>query len=823
MKSHEAQRSLALARPVAALEASSFAALGSGLVIGALLAPRADASIPSAHGRLIVLGFDGADANIVERMMNAGELPHLARLRAQGTFAHLGTTTPAESPVSWASLNSGQNPAETGIPGFVMRDFDAQSGLPRPTAGHVTHEARAIETFRLTGIKGALASHSAATNGLCFGAASFLAFFLGFAFLLKIRRGVALGLASVLGAIGGWGAWHSTGYVPRSIADVVGNPTQTTGFFEVAARAGVPCIVLDAAMEWDRPDVPNLQLLAGLGVPDVRASNGDWFVYTTRDDEFRRAPEGRVTSTGGRVFRVDEHDGKLESFVYGPQNFWLIDRARRELADVDARLAAKGTSSADLDRLRERKKTLEEDVLARLECNGAFQKSEEGRSSVPLHVERKGAKVEVALGGQSQELTEGQWSNWYHTTFELNPLVKVKAITRCKLVKSSDPFELYVDFLQIDPADPLFWQPISRPASFANQLSRSSGLPFETVGWACMTMPLKDREIDPEAFVEDIEFTHTTRAQLLDAALARDDWRLLVDIESTPDRVQHMLFQYYDEGHPQYDAREAARTVRFFGREVALRDVIPETYRAMDRLVGEVVEKHLRPEDTLILCADHGFQSFRRQFHLNTWLAQEGYLALVPGVTRDDRGYLAFVDWSKTRAYALGLGGIYVNQEGREKPGLVASADVPALLDEISQKLARFRDPELDLPAVHSVKRTAQIHAGEFLSREADLMVGFESTYRVSWSTTTGGISLVGGENGLPVTLGPVIENNRSPWSGDHVSVAAELVPGMFFCNRRVAIPSGGVNLLHIAPTALSILGVDVPRACDLPPLVLHE
>ena len=109
----------------------------------AVLAPYAQ---PVAQdGRVIVLGFDGADGRTVADMMQRGELPNLARLASEGTFAPLGTTDPAESPVAWASLNSGRNPGETAIPGFVVRTFSPTSAsgdnpykgklAPTPTKG----------------------------------------------------------------------------------------------------------------------------------------------------------------------------------------------------------------------------------------------------------------------------------------------------------------------------------------------------------------------------------------------------------------------------------------------------------------------------------------------------------------------------------------------------------------------------------------------------------------------------------------------------------------------------------------------------------------
>ena len=113
----------------------------------------------------------------------------------------------------------------------------------------------------------------------------------------------------------------------------------------------------------------------------------------------------------------------------------------------------------------------------------------------------------------------------------------------------------------------------------------------------------------------------------------------------------------------------------------------------------------------------------------------------------------------------------------------------------------------------------SKIHAGPYLGDEADLMVGFEAGWRVAWVTTLGSVGLLDNENQDGCVAGPVFYDNKLNWSGDHVSVAADLVPGIFFSNRHVEIPAGGLNLLHIAPTALSILGVGVPKEYDMPPL----
>jgi predicted AlkP superfamily phosphohydrolase/phosphomutase len=328
-------------------------------------------------------------------------------------------------------------------------------------------------------------------------------------------------------------------------------------------------------------------------------------------------------------------------------------------------------------------------------------------------------------------------------------------------------------------------------------------------------MPFKDEKIRPETLLEDVEFTERWREVLTNERLARDDWRCLMSVFSTTDRVQHMTYQFHDREHPLHDPAAAAREMTFFGERIRLADAIPAIYRQMDRIVGSVLEK-LAPGDTLMVISDHGFQTFRRQVHLNNWLAQEGYLALKP-LTKDNRNGLAFVDWSKTRAYALGLGFIYLNLQGREPNGIVPREQARELMDEIGKKLLKAEDPEGGARICSEIYVPRDIHAGEHLGLEADLIPGFRPPYRVGWSTSSGGLYAVNLDGAY--SPGPICSDNDSNWSGDHVSMALEEVPGVFFCNRKVVIPEEGVRALQIAPTALELLGVAVPAEMDLPPL----
>ena len=796
--------------------------LALALPLAASLTPEATASataaVPVAEGRVIVLGFDGGDHRTAAALAAEGRMPKVAELAKSGTFAPLGTTYSAESPVAWAALNTGQNPSKTGVPGFVKRvlkDEDQQvvetGGTPFPDVGHQLKVERAVSEMDAGPLIGFLAGFdSPALMGIV-GVVVFLAFLLAFKVILRLKAVLSTVLSLALAAVGAFGAHTAKQYVPETIPDIIANPVAVDAFWDHAARAGSKVVVIDAAMAWDKAPVGDSKVLGGLGLPDCRGDNGQWFVYTTSEDEIDRPPTGRASRTAGTVFKLpDWRNDRIETEVYGPKNFYEMGLLREEADGIDALLAPPSDVGwKEGSKLRKRRKELAvllEEVVP----------SEPPRASLPLVIERKGGATAVSIGGQNQELTDGTWSDWYHLGFELNPLIKAHAVTRVKVLENGETFTLFVNTLDIDPRNSQFWQPVSQPRSFSAELAGRIGGPFETFGWARLTMPFKDKVIDAETMLQDIEFTMKWREELTRSALEDGDFDVLMSVFSTPDRVQHMCYQYYDPEHPLYDEAKASQKVTFFGREIELREAIPVIYEQIDRIIAWVSDEFLREEDTLIVCADHGFQSFRHQVSLNNWLLREGYLTAKPGLQSYQRDALLFVDWSKTRAYAMGLGMIYVNLEGREKGGIVKPGEQQALLEEIAGKLMQLTDDRggASVPVVEQAVLIDDVHDGPFRDREGDLMVGLKPTYRVSWGGTSGGISLErDGAGGW--TPGGIFEPNTNNWSGGHVSVAPVHVAGMFLSNKKVEVPAGGVHLLHIAPTALELLGHGVEADFD--------
>jgi predicted AlkP superfamily phosphohydrolase/phosphomutase len=258
----------------------------------------------------------------------------------------------------------------------------------------------------------------------------------------------------------------------------------------------------------------------------------------------------------------------------------------------------------------------------------------------------------------------------------------------------------------------------------------------------------------------------------------------------TPDRVQHMFWRFREPDHPALNGEPRAEFER----------VIEEHYRRCDAVIGRVWE-YIDDETLFVVLSDHGFNSFRRGVHLNSWLHQQGFLALKPGVAPGEEAgdFLKSVDWAGTKAYALGLGSIYLNVKGREGAGIVAPAEAAEVAHSIVRGLTGLVDPANGCPAVRGVVTRDEVYSGPYAAEAPDLVVNFANGYRVSWATALGGVP-----DGL-------VEDNVKRWSGDHI-IDPALVPGVLFMNRPFRAEQA--RLADMAPTILAALGV--PRGAAM-------
>jgi len=624
-----------------------------------------------AEKKVIILGFDGIDPDLLSEWMGEGKLPNLKRLGERGTFLKLGTTNPAESPVAWSSFATGTNPGKTSIFDFLNRD--PQTYMP-----------------------------DLATTSFSEGK-----------FLLRL--------------------------FPIEKPNVACN-RKGTSFWQIASRNGLKCVILQAPVTFPPEKVVGGKLLSGLGVPDIRGTQGTFSYYATDVRE-----EGD-TEMGGKITNVKIEDGKIETVIYGPRN-----------------------------RLSRRR----EDIL------------------IPLKIEVIGDKQAIInIQDREEKLEVGHWSDWFVIKFKMSPLIKVYGMGRFYLISIKPEFRLYLCPINFYPRKPPF--PISYPESFCKKLAEEIGL-YKTLGWAVDSWALSENRIDEKIFLEDLFYTMNQREEIMMSMLKKKDFDLFVFIFQASDRVQHMFWRLIDESHPAYDREKAEK----YG------DAILKVYQKMDGIVGEVMP-FVDENTTLFVISDHGFHPFRKAVNLNTWLVKNGYMNLSSGKGKQykledlfGRGeFWPNVDWQRTKAYALGLGSIYMNLKGREMYGTVKPGEeYDSLREEIVTKLKNLKDPVTGKKVIVDVYKREDIYQGEYLKEAPDLVVGFNEGYRVSWQSALGGV---------PPEM---IVENRSNWSGDHCSFDPSITQGIFLSNSKS--PQESASIVDIAPTVLEIFNLPVPEEID--------
>ena len=408
--------------------------------------------------------------------------------------------------------------------------------------------------------------------------------------------------------------------------------------------------------------------------------------------------------------------------------------------------------------------------------------------SLDLDPERQTARLRI--GRERVDLRVGEYSDWIPVAFPLGLAMKLRGICRFRLLEAGENVRLYVTPINIDPDSPIL--PISHPRFFAIFLAKLLGR-YATLGLAEDTWALNEGVIDEDGFLEQAWANHEEREAMFFEMLDRTPRGVIACVFDGTDRIQHMFMRYSDEDHPALAGEPRDR----------YRSVIEDTYARMDAMIARVLER-VDPADARTLVAvlsDHGFKTFRRGVNVNTWLLRRGYLVLEDG-RKDSGEWLQGVDWTRTRAFAMGLGGIFLNIEGRESQGIVAPDQAPALADEIAAALTGLVDPEMSQVAIQNAYASHSIFKGPYAEDAPDVIVGYAAGWRASWEGVRGLVD------------DTVFSDNTKAWSGDHC-IDPELVPGVLFCNRALDIDGGEPHIADMAPTILDLFGVPAPRYMD--------
>lgn len=612
--------------------------------------------------KVVILGIDGLDPDLLHEYRKQGYLPNFDEMIKEGHFSELQTSMSPQSPVAWSTFITGMDGGGHAIYDFLHRDPTTTPPTP-------------------------------------------------YSSMSKSEPGMNLPL----------GTW----VIPLTSGKVT-LLRKGRAFWDVLDDYGIPSIIFRMPVNFPPVEHEGFSL-AGMGTPDILGTPGTFSFFTEEmpadADEFK----------GGNAYEVEVQDGVVKAALRGPENPF-----RRFPEELTRYQKARGVEPEYKHPILEEPFTVYIDAYA------------------------NAAKIEI--GNEAMLLQEGEWSEWVEVFFEAIPYaVNISATARFYL-KSLDPFQLYVTPLQINPADPAM--PITNPADWSHEMCSCLGF-FYTQEFPEDTKALTHGVFTGREFWDQAMMVYDEAERMLGYMLDHHKEGLLFFYFGTVDQGCHMLWRYMDEQHPG------------FIDDAFLKDGIRRLYQTMDTMLGDVRER-LDDDTTLIVMSDHGFAPFYWGVNLNTWLYQNGYLALnnEEMLERMNLDMLkGDVDWSKTKAYAMGLNGLYINLEGREKGGIVPEEEYEALLDQLKADLLALRDPRNGRSVVSNVTIPPRDFHGPHKRSGPDILVGYNWGYRSSW------------ENPLGEFTREVFTDNLDAWSGDHC-IDAHIVPGTLISNRPITLDS---------------------------------
>ena len=253
----------------------------------------------------------------------------------------------------------------------------------------------------------------------------------------------------------------------------------------------------------------------------------------------------------------------------------------------------------------------------------------------------------------------------------------------------------------------------------------------------------------------------------------QERWDFFMTHIMETDRLHHFFWEEMEEGHEQY----APAFLDF--------------YRRVDAALGEL-RSWVDDDTTLVVLSDHGFCTLRQEVHVNTWLADHGYL----GYRTDEPKSLADIE-PRSLAFSLDPGRIYLNVRGREADGHVEpGAAYDRARDELAAALASMSDPNTGDPMVRRVLTREELYTGGAFGAAPDLVLDMEDGYDAKGSFGKPDVCFKG-----------------DALTGMHTTPDAMLsISGLHDPGRRP-------HIVDVAPTILDRLGVEIPTHMDGRPL----
>jgi len=337
-------------------------------------------------------------------------------------------------------------------------------------------------------------------------------------------------------------------------------------------------------------------------------------------------------------------------------------------------------------------------------------------------------------------------------------------------------------------------------------------------------------------FLDELKFELNYKFEVAHYLLERFPSDLLMIHVWGTDRIQHELWNIFDESHPRYNQRLGEK---FKGE-------IIHYFSLVDQEIGRLWDRFGR-EHPILIISDHGFGPVEKCIDLNCFLLKEGFIkikdnpisqlkylfwrkgltyaflfkALFRGILKlgisppakppmegindirsGKRDLLLSsndVDWTRTKAYSkFGIGSIQINLKGREKNGAVEpGAEYEQVRQEIVESLKRLRDPETNQLIGGDIFLKEEIYHGEHLDDAPDIVYLAKDTYLAG--------SFLGFTTNQPV-------EETGVWLGNHRINGIFLASGdSMATGKRIQ----GAQIIDIAPTVLYLMGEKIPLSMD--------
>jgi predicted AlkP superfamily phosphohydrolase/phosphomutase len=163
-----------------------------------------------------------------------------------------------------------------------------------------------------------------------------------------------------------------------------------------------------------------------------------------------------------------------------------------------------------------------------------------------LRLDKEARSVEIAVGKEKLTVKQHRLSPWVKLDFKAG-FVGVAGIAQWVL-EEVEPLKLYLSPINIDPEKPSM--PVSHPKIFSVYLAKLLG-PYATLGMAEDTWSLNERVLSEKNFIDQVYRTQEERERIFFNTLAKIKEGLVIQVFETTDRIQHMFWRYLpDSGSP---------------------------------------------------------------------------------------------------------------------------------------------------------------------------------------------------------------------------------------------------------------------------------